>query len=119
MVQSLGETPTQAKLGELLAGKTDIDREGVKAMMPAIKAEKKNEQDVIDAFKVFDNRSDGHITVDNFRQMMGNVGEKLSGPEVQEAVTKALEVAKGETDGQEAIDYVAYVDWMMDGKSGK
>jgi len=38
--------------------------------------------------------------------------------QVQEAVAKALEVAAGKTDGQEAIDYVAYVDWMM-GKDAK
>merc|ERR1712070_1016208 len=114
MVQSLGETPTQAKLGELLAGKTDIDREGVKAMMPAIKAEKKNEQDVLNPFKVFDNRSDGHITVDNFRQMMGSVGEKLTPQEVTDAVAKAKEVADTTMDdGQEAIEYAKYVDWMM------
>merc|ERR1711964_366933 len=49
MVQSLGDTPTQAKLGELLAGKTDIDREGVKAMMPAIKAEKLKPEEVHEA----------------------------------------------------------------------
>merc|ERR1711907_509393 len=121
MVQSLGQTPTKAKLSELLdqyAPNGTVNKDACDKMMPEIAKEKKSKQDVIDAFKVFDNRSDGHITVDNFRQMMGNVGEKLTAPEVQEAVAKALEVARGQTDGQEAIDYVAYVDWMM-GKDAK
>jgi len=62
---------------------------------------------------VFDNRSDGCITVENFKQMMGTVGEKLTAQEVSEALTKALEVAHSTSDGNEAIDYRAYVDWMM------
>merc|ERR1712046_281814 len=114
MVQSLGETPTQKSLQELLKDKQDIDRDGVVAMMPAIKAEKKTEADVIKAFKVFDNRSDGHITVENFRQMMGSVGEKLTPDQVLEATTKAQEIA-GSTmdDGSPAIKYEKYVKWMM------
>ena len=35
------------------------------------------------------------------------------GLQVNEAVKKALEVAKGAEDGADAIDYRAYVDWMM------
>merc|ERR1712167_350216 len=118
MVQSLGQTPTQQVLGDLLkehapGGQVDIDQ--CKAMMPDIAKEKKTRQQVIDAFKVFDNRSDGHITVDNFRNMMGQVGEKLKPQEVDEAVAKALEVAKGSSAGEagECIEYEKYVTWMM------
>merc|ERR1712159_218522 len=118
MVQSLGQTPTQARLKELLdenAPSGQVDMDACKKMMPAIAAEKKSRQQVIDAFKVFDNRSDGHITVDNFRNMMGQVGEKLSPQEVEEAVTKALEVAKGSSAGEsgDCIEYEKYVTWMM------
>merc|ERR1711881_711885 len=118
MVQSLGQTPTQARLNELLqenaAGGT-VDMEACKKMMPDIAKEKKTRQQVIDAFKVFDNRSDGHITVENFRNMMGQVGEKLKPQEVDEAVAKALEVAKGSSAGEsgDCIEYEKYVTWMM------
>merc|ERR1711912_108791 len=106
MVQSLGQTPTQARLKELLdenAPNDEVNRAAVDKMMPEIVKEKKTKEDVLNAFKVFDNRSDGHITVDNFRQMMGQVGEKLKPQEVDGAVSKALEVAKGTSDGAEAI----------------
>merc|ERR1711934_86362 len=117
MVQSLGQTPTQARLKELLEqyapDDAPVDMAAVEKMMPEIAKEKKSKEDVINAFKVFDNRGNGCISVENFRQMMGSVGEKLTAPEVNEAVTKALEIAKGEEDGIDAIDYHAYVDWMM------
>jgi len=115
MVQSLGETPTQEKLKELLGnlGKDQVERADCDKMLPDIREQRKSKKDVIDAFKVFDNRSDGHITVDNYRTMMGSLGEKLPMSEVQLAIDKALEVAPGETDGQTAIVYETYVDWMM------
>merc|ERR1712216_213584 len=117
MVQSLGQTPTQAKLKELLDSNKNaeglVDRPACDKMMPEIQAQKKSRTDVIEAFKVFDNRGDGMITVENFKQMMGSVGEKLTATEVQEAVAKATEVAPGESDGQAAIEYEKYVEWMM------
>jgi len=115
MVQSLGETPTQAKLEELLSTQSEsLDLNAINGMLPAIREQRKSKQDVINAFKVFDNRSDGHITVDNFRTMMGSVGEKLSPSEVTAAVDKAYEIAPGELDdGVKAIKYEAYVEWMM------
>jgi len=117
MVQSLGQTPTQAKLEELMgthAPDGQVNRDACDKMMPEIEKEKKSKKDVLDAFKVFDNRSDGKITLENFRQMMGNVGEKLTAPEVAEASQKAMEVAGTKTEeGGDAIDYNQYVTWMM------
>jgi len=116
MVQSLGQTPTKEKLKELYgthAKEGKIDKAACDAMMPEIEAEKKTKAQVLDAFKVFDNRGDGCITVDNFKQMLGQVGEPLSPPEVQEAVAKALEKAPKDSDGKEAIEYGVYVEWMM------
>merc|ERR1712010_60171 len=115
MVQSLGQTPTRAKLEELMSSMApdgNVTEDVCTKMMPEIEKEKKTKKDVLDAFKVFDNRSDGKITTDNFRQMMGNVGEKLTATEVGEAVTKAMEVAGCKTDeGGDAINYAQYVDW--------
>merc|ERR550514_15505 len=72
MVQSLGQTPTQEVLKNLLEGKPDeIDLAMAKEMMTAIEAEIKTKEDVINAFKVFDNRGDKCITVENFKAMMG------------------------------------------------
>ena len=116
MVQSLGQTPTVAQLKKLLeehASSGEVKMDAVDKMMPEIAKTKKTRKEVLDAFRVFDNRSDDHITVDNFRQMMGQVGEKLQAKEVDEAVAKALEVAAGETEGVQAIKYPLYVDWMM------
>merc|ERR1712072_525360 len=116
MVQSLGQTPTKAQLTKLLeehAPNNEVKMDAVEKMMPEIAKTKKTRKEVLDAFRVFDNRSDDHITVDNFRQMMGQVGEKLDAKEVDEAVAKALEVAAGETENVPAIKYPDYVDWMM------
>merc|ERR1712072_1038735 len=117
MVQSLGQTPTQDELKDLLekndCTEGEIKLDAITAMMPEITKTKKTRSEVIDAFKVFDNNSDGCITVDSFKQMMGQVGEKLGPKEIDEAVTKALEIAKGSSDGQDAIEYARYVDWMM------
>ena len=43
------------------------------------------------ASQVFDNRSDGCITVENFKQMMGTVGEKLTAQEVTQNHTCAVQ----------------------------
>merc|ERR1712167_81379 len=91
-----------------------FDRDLVTQYMPPIQAEKKTKQDVINAFKVFDNRSNGMITKENFENMMGNVGEALDKKQVMEASAKAMEIAPSQLDtGEPAIMYEKYVDWMM------
>merc|ERR1711865_1252109 len=124
MVQSLGQTPTQAALKKLLDENVDGDELVTKAacdaMMPAIVLEKKDKDAVMNAFAVFDNRSDGNITVVSFRSMMGGVGEKLKPAEVNAAIEqlRTLDMIVDNPEYQEeTIAYAAYVNWMFAGSS--
>merc|ERR1712070_725460 len=77
MVQSLGQTPTRNDLKDNIWNKQEsckssgfCDRAAVEAMWGPITERKKSKQDVLNAFRVFDNRGNGFITDDQFNTML-------------------------------------------------
>ena len=48
--------------------------------------DKETLQDLVDALKVFDADHDGKITVQDFKHAMMTMGEKMTGPEIDEIV---------------------------------
>merc|ERR1712224_30275 len=95
MVQSLGETPTQPEFTEMLSSfpADNLDWEQVVSLFPKIVASRKTQGEIIEAFQVFDHRSNGHISVSDFEQML--VGDGVDASEVASAVEAAQVVAKG------------------------
>ncbi|KAG2232007.1 hypothetical protein INT48_004817 [Thamnidium elegans] len=65
------------------------------------------EDDLLDAFKVFDKDNDGYITPDELRQVMKQLGQKLSEQEVDEMIKEA----DADSDGK--IDYKEFGKMMV------
>merc|ERR1719343_1696454 len=65
------------------------------------------EEELIEAFKVFDRDGDGFISAGELRYSMTNLGEKLSDIEVDEMIREA------DIDGDGQINYDEFVKMMM------
>jgi Ca2+-binding EF-hand superfamily protein len=79
-------------------------------MMPSAAAKEKDgnaEEEMLEAFKVFDSDGNGVISADELRQIMNNLGEKLTEEEVEEMVKEA------DIDGDGEINYEEFVRMMF------
>merc|ERR1719284_2299860 len=65
------------------------------------------EEELIEAFKVFDRDEDGFISAGELRSSMMNLGEKLTDAEVDEMIREA------DMDGDGQINYDEFVKMMM------
>ena len=65
------------------------------------------EEEMLEAFKVFDSDGNGMISSDELRQIMANLGEKLTEEEVEEMVKEA------DIDGDGQINYEEFVRMMF------
>lgn len=64
------------------------------------------ENDIREAFKVFDKENKGYITASELRHIMTNLGEKLSDDEADEMLMEA------DRDGDGQIDYEGTVFYL-------
>lgn len=65
------------------------------------------EEEMMEAFKIFDADGNGNITAEELRQIMENLGEKLTKDEVEAMVKEA------DTDGDGQINYNEFVRMML------
>jgi len=65
------------------------------------------EEELIEAFKVFDRDGNGFISAAELRHLMTNLGEKLTDEEVDEMIREA------DVDGDGQINYEEFVKMMM------
>lgn len=65
------------------------------------------EQQLINAFNVYDKNRDGKIATEDFRGIINNLGEKLTQSEIKEIIKEA------DLDGDGNIDYMEFVKMMM------
>ena len=84
-------------------------------MWSNIEAEQKPRAKVETAFRVFDNRGNGNITIEQFQTMLKGVGDALTPEEYESALAKARELSGDgcEEDGKECIKWELFLDWMM------
>eukprot|EP00397_Hematodinium_sp_SG-2012_P047181 GEMP01053551.1.p1 GENE.GEMP01053551.1~~GEMP01053551.1.p1 ORF type:complete len:154 (+),score=43.85 GEMP01053551.1:319-780(+) len=116
VMRSLGQNPSDQEVDDMIKDVDGFrDSDGVSMVdfteFMTLMARKMNdsdtEEELIEAFKVFDRDSSGFISAQNLRSVMNNVGETLTDEEVDEMVTEA------DLDGDGQINYEEFVRMMM------
>ncbi|KAL7419564.1 ATP-dependent DNA helicase srs2 [Cryptotrichosporon argae] len=112
VMRSLGQNPTQAELEDMINevdsdGNNSIDFAEFMTLMARKMHDTDSEEEIREAFKVFDKNNDGHISAAELKHVMTNLGEKLSDAEVSEMIREA------DKDGDGMINYKEFVTMMM------
>lgn len=115
LLSSLGQNPTEQELQEWIGGDgehdtTRIDFQSFLSLMSRKLKETDTEEELIEAFKVFDRDRDGFISGGELRASMTNLGERLNDTEVDEMIHEA------DLDGDGLINYDEFVRMMMASK---
>mmetsp|Transcript_97726 Transcript_97726/g.203928 ORF Transcript_97726/g.203928 Transcript_97726/m.203928 type:complete len:148 (+) Transcript_97726:106-549(+) len=110
LLNSLGQNPTEEDLTNMMAdaeGEERIDFPDFLSLMARKMKDTDTEEELIEAFKVFDRDGDGFITAGELRDSMTHLGEGLSHIEVDEMIKEA------DLDGDGQINYDEFVKMMM------
>ena len=104
VMRLLGYSPTETDLADII-NDVDLDRSGTiefgefLAMMAKSVKEADHEEEIREAFRVFDLNGDGYITSKELGLMMSNLGEQLSAQEVEDMIREA------DSDGDGRVSY--------------
>merc|ERR1711861_102327 len=94
VMRSLGQNPTEAELQDMI-NEVDADASGTidfpefLNLMAKKMKDTDTEEELIEAFKVFDRDGNGFISAAELRHVMTNLGEKLTDEEVDEMIREA------------------------------
>ncbi|KAJ3382899.1 hypothetical protein HDU84_003964 [Entophlyctis sp. JEL0112] len=103
MIRSLGQNPTEAEIADLVAllgGPTAaFDFAQFSGIMTKRGGSVDSEDDIREAWKVFDKEGNGFISAAELRHIMTNLGEKLTDEEVD------LIIREADVEGNGQIDY--------------
>lgn len=112
VIQSLGQNPIKEELQDMI-NEVDINGNGtiefgefLSLMARKIK-ETDAEEELKEAFKVFDKDQNGYISASELRNVMINLGEKLTDEEVNQMIREA------DVDGDGQVNYEEFVRMMM------
>src|SRR6266536_112773 len=102
-MRSLGQNPTDAELQDMINeidadGNGKIDFPEFLTMMARKMKDADSEEEIREAFKVFDRDNNGYISAAELRHVMTSIGEKLTDDEVDEMIREA------DQDGDARID---------------
>lgn len=103
-MRSLGQEPTEAELKGIISevdtdGNGSIEFPEFLAMMARKMKESNTEDDIRDAFRVFDTDNDGFISARELRAVMTKLGENLTDQEIEEMIREA------DVDGDGQVNY--------------
>jgi len=112
VMRTLGQNPSPEEIEGFVkevdsAGKGTLDFAKFLSVMAKNFKDVESEEDLVDAFKVFDRDGNGFISASELRHVMANLGEKLTDEEVDEMIREA------DTDGDGQINYEEFVKMMM------
>mmetsp|Transcript_13981 Transcript_13981/g.30405 ORF Transcript_13981/g.30405 Transcript_13981/m.30405 type:complete len:159 (-) Transcript_13981:51-527(-) len=111
LLNALGVNPTMEELKSMVAdvseGLESLDFDSFLTLMSRKMKDTDSEEELIEAFKVFDRDEDGFISARELRDSMNNLGEKLQNSEVDEMIKEA------DLDGDGQINYDEFVKMMM------
>ncbi|KAJ0260597.1 Calmodulin-1 [Hirschfeldia incana] len=108
VMRSLGQNPTEAELQDMI---NEVDADGNRTidfpeflnLMAKKMKDTDSEEELKEAFKVFDKDQNGFISAAELGHVMTNLGEKLTDEEVEEMVREA------DVDGDGQINYEEFV----------
>ncbi|KAK8761915.1 uncharacterized protein LOC144123396 [Amblyomma americanum] len=106
VMRSLGYNPTEAQVAEIVGSESRENIDFPEFLTIMAKEEVRLEdvdEEIREAFKVFDRNGDGYVSVAELRHVMTTMGEKLSHEEVEEMIREA------DQDGDGRINYDEFV----------
>ncbi|NXC35285.1 CETN1 protein, partial [Campylorhamphus procurvoides] len=110
-MRALGFEPNNEEIEQIIS---DIDKEGTGrisfddflAVMTQKMAEKDSKEEILKAFKLFDDDDTGKISLENLRRVAKELGENLTDEELQQMIYQADRNGDGEVDEQDFL-------WIM------
>ncbi|KAJ9185846.1 hypothetical protein P3X46_005433 [Hevea brasiliensis] len=111
-IKSLEENPTEEELQSMI-NEVDVNGNGTIEfgeflnLMARKMKESEAEEELKEAFKVFDKDQDGYISPNELRHVMINLGEKLTDEEVE------LMIREADLDGDGQVNYEEFVRMML------
>lgn len=106
VMRSLGQTPTEAELKDMIA-EVDANKDGTidfKEFLGLMSRQSKgrdSQEELREAFKVFDKDGNGYISAAELRHVMTSLGEKLTDEEVDAMMKEADADGDGQVDIEE------------------
>ncbi|ORX50548.1 EF-hand [Hesseltinella vesiculosa] len=111
-MRSLNLNPTEAELQDMVTevdsdGSGTIDLSEFLTMIARKMRDTDSQEEIQEAFKVFDKDGNGFISAAELRHVMTSLGERLTEEEVDEMIREA------DVDGDGQINYEEFVKMMM------
>ncbi|CAF3881542.1 unnamed protein product, partial [Rotaria sordida] len=108
VMRSLGLNPTNKEITDLIAevdknGNQRLDFQEFIAFMNKHWHERDQEAELREAFRLFDRDNSGYITINELKQVMLNMGEKLNQEELEDMMREADVNKDGKLDYQEFV----------------
>ncbi|KAI8474007.1 MAG: caltractin-like protein [Monoraphidium minutum] len=105
-MRALGFEPKKEEIKKMIQdidkdGSGTIDFEEFLQMMTAKMGERDSREEIIKAFKLFDDDNTGRITFKNLKRVAKELGENLTDEEIQEMIDEADRNGDGEVDEEE------------------
>ncbi|XP_061496310.1 calmodulin-like protein 3 [Rhineura floridana] len=113
VMRSLGHNPTEAELQSMI-NEVDTNASGMVdfaeflSLMAKQSKDSESEEEIREAFRVFDKEGNGYISAAELRHVMTNLGEKLTDEEVDEMIKEA------DVDRDGRVNYEEFVRVMME-----
>nr|XP_060634956.1 uncharacterized protein LOC132776873 [Anolis sagrei ordinatus] len=107
-IRALGFEPKKEEIRKMIAelgkeGSSVIEFEDFLTMMTKKMSEKDTQEEILKAFRLFDEDGTGKISFKNLKQVSKELGEKLTDEELQEMIDEADRDGDGEINEQEFL----------------